>query len=374
MYLKRLNLFNFKNYSEAELEFSSGTNCFSGNNGTGKTNLLDAIHYLGLCKSYFNPVDSQNIKYDENFFVIQGDFIQKGNQDQVYCGLKRNQKKKFSFNKTEYSRLSDHIGLIPIVMISPTDHELITGGSEERRKLLDSIISQYNKLYLDDVIAYNKALSQRNSLLRHFDRSSNFDYTLLEIWDEQLITFGNRIHTERVGFIKEFLTLFRHFFDYISGGSELVEMEYSSQLNQDRFEDLLMQYRERDRIVQFTTAGIHKDDLEMKIHNYPIKKFGSQGQQKSFLIALKLAQFQFFSMKKGVKPILLLDDIFDKLDEQRVTKLMELVSQDNFSQIFITDTHSVRVTDVFEKINVPVKMFEIEAGRIKAQIEEEALK
>ncbi|MGI8893804.1 MAG: DNA replication/repair protein RecF, partial [Bacteroidia bacterium] len=344
MYLTRLTLFNFKNYTEAELEFSSGVNCFSGNNGSGKTNLLDAIHYLGLCKSYFNPIDTQNIKYDQNFFVIQGSLLHKGNENQVYCGMKRNQKKKFSFNKTEYSRLSDHIGLVPVVMISPTDHELITGGSEERRRLIDSMISQYNKLYLDDLISYNKALSQRNSLLKHFDRNGKFDYTSLEIWDEQLVSFGYRIHSERVNFIKEFLPLFADFFEYISGGSELVEIEYSSQLNSNPFSELLKQNREKDRIVQFTTTGIHKDDLEMKIHNYPIKKFGSQGQQKSFLIALKLAQFQFFSMKKGVKPILLLDDIFDKLDEQRVTKLMELVSQDNFSQIFITDTHSERVT------------------------------
>lgn len=370
MYLSRLHVFNFKNYTEAELEFSSGANCFSGNNGSGKTNLLDAIHYLGLCKSYFNPVDSQNIKHEESFFVVQGNFVHKGNENQVYCGLKRNQKKKFSFNKTEYSRLSDHIGLIPVVMISPTDHELITGGSEERRKLADSIISQYNKLYLDDLIAYNKALSQRNSLLKQFERNGGFDYSSLEIWDEQLITYGNRIHAERVSFISEFLPLFRNIFNYIADGSEKVEMEYSSQLNQDSFDDLLRQYRERDRIVQFTTAGIHKDDLEMKIHDHPIKKFGSQGQQKSFLIALKLAQFQFFSMKKGVKPILLLDDIFEKLDESRVTKLMELVSKENFSQIFITDTHSRRVTDIFENINIPVKMFEVESGEVKPKMEE----
>ena len=370
MYLRQLTLLNFKNYTEAELEFSRGANCFSGNNGSGKTNLLDAIHYLALCKSYFNPIDSQNIRYDENFFVIQGTFEHRGNSDQVYCGLKRNQKKKFSFNKTEYQRLADHIGLIPVVMISPTDHELITGGSEERRKLIDSIISQYNKLYLDDVIAYNKALSQRNSLLKLMDRHGNFDYASLEVWDEQLITFGNRIYEERVTFIKDFLPLFQDFYEYISNDNEKVEIDYSSHLNDYSFPELLEKNIEKDRAIQFTSAGVHKDDLDMKIHSYPIKKFGSQGQQKSFLIALKLAQFQFFSMKKGIKPILLLDDIFDKLDELRVTKLMELVSKENFSQIFITDTHSERVEEIFTSIDVPVKMFEVENGLIKNNKEE----
>ena len=373
MYLRRLNVFNFKNFTEAELEFSPGANCLSGDNGSGKTNLLDAIHYLGLCKSYFNPVDSQNIRYDENFFVVQGNFVHKGNEDQVYCGLKRNQKKKFSFNKTEYNRLSDHIGIIPVVMISPTDHELITGGSEERRRLIDSIISQYNKLYLDDVIVYNKALSQRNALLKQFDRRGHFDFAALEIWDEQLIQYGNRIYEERSEFIKQFLPLFRNYFEFISGGNEPVEMLYSSQLQKNSFADLLSHNRDKDRIVQFTTSGIHKDDLEMTIHGFPIKKFGSQGQQKSFLIALKLAQFQFFSMKKGLKPILLLDDIFDKLDEHRVTKLMELVSQENFNQIFITDTHGERVKSIFNKINVPIKRFEVKAGRVELEMQEEII-
>ena len=370
MHLSKIQLLNFKNYTEAELEFASGVNCFSGNNGSGKTNILDAIHYLGLCKSYFNPVDSQNIRYDEGFFVVQGNFVHKGNEDLIYCALKRNQKKKFSFNKTEYSRLSDHIGLIPMVMISPTDHELITGGSEERRRLIDSIISQYNKLYLDDVIAYNKALSQRNSLLKQFNYNGPFDTEALEIWDEQLIGYGNRIYEARVKFVKNFLPLFRDFFEYISGGNEKVDIEYSSQLHENSLAELLIRNRGKDKIIQFTSAGIHKDDLEMNIHGYQIKKFGSQGQQKSFLVALKLAQFQFFGMKKGIKPILLLDDIFDKLDEMRVTKLMELVSRENFNQIFITDTHGDRVTEIFERINVPVKMFEVENGTVKPKMEE----
>lgn len=364
MYLQKLHLINFKNYRDAELLFYEGVNCFVGNNGSGKTNLLDAIHYLSLCKSYFNPIDSQNILHNAPFFVIQGVFNRAGKSETVYCSFKQGEKKQFKLNQKEYPRLADHIGLFPVVMIAPIDTNLITEGSDERRRLLDSIISQFDKMYLDDVMNYNKVVSQRNALLKHFAQHHRFDKHALDVWDVQLIDLANKIYEKRKKFIDDFVPVFQKYFEIISSGKEQVGMAYDSQLNHGNITDLLHVAMDKDRALQYSSVGTHKDDLLFTIDKYVVKRFGSQGQQKSFLIAMKLAQFEMLKNIKQVKPILLLDDIFDKLDEVRVSNLMRLVSDDNFGQIFITDAHPERAAEIFKKINVKTKVFEIKDGTI----------
>jgi DNA replication and repair protein RecF len=366
MFLRRLSLINFKNYAEAELNFSPNANAFTGNNGEGKTNLLDAIHYLSLCKSYFNPLDSQNIKHDAGFFVLQGYYDMNGTDENISCGLKRNQRKVFRKNQKEYERLADHIGFIPAVMISPVDSMLITEGSEERRKFIDSIISQYDKLYLDDLITYNKVISQRNALLKQFAQSRKVDNTSLEIWDMQMIPLAENIYKKRFKFIERFIPIFQNHYKFISGGKEEVMINYESHLHHGNFANVLKTALDKDLAIQYTSSGIHKDELDFVISDYPVKRFASQGQQKSFLISLKLAQFDFIKEIKNLKPILLLDDIFDKLDDARVKRLMELVSNESFGQIFITDTHPERVKSIFEKINVGIRLFHIEKGTATA--------
>ncbi|MBL0104013.1 MAG: DNA replication/repair protein RecF [Bacteroidetes bacterium] len=365
MHLHSLSLVNFKNYPAAELMFSSGVNAFTGNNGEGKTNLLDAVHYLALCKSYFNPSDVQNIRQGEDFFVVQGNFELNNVPEMVSCGFKRGQKKVLKRNQKEYERLADHIGMIPVVMISPTDSTLITDGSEERRKFLDSIISQFNPHYLDDLINYGRVLSQRNAYLKQAFQSRRFDIDSLSIWDEQLIPLGNRIFDVRKEFVEAMLPIFRHYYNFISGGKEEVEIRYDSYLVDDTFSVQLANALEKDRIMQYTTVGTHKDDLLFMIGGFPAKRFASQGQQKSFLVALKLAQFDYMAKQKGMKPILLLDDIYDKLDDKRISRLMELVSKHNFGQIFITDTHTERVLEIFDRIQVDIKCFFLQGGNIE---------
>lgn len=365
MFLKRLAVINFKNYQEAELTFSSHINCLTGNNGEGKTNILDAIHYLSFCKSFFNPIDSQNILHDSPFFLIQGLFSADEKEDEIYCGLKRNQKKQFKRNKKEYSRLADHIGLYPLVMISPADSELITEGSESRRKFIDSVIAQFNREYLENLISYNKVLSQRNALLKQFGNNRKFDRASLEIWDMQLIEYGKKVYKNRKDFIYSFVPIFQKYYELISGGREQVGIGYVSHLNENAFADVLEKAIDRDRAMEYTTVGIHKDDLEFTINGYALKKYASQGQQKSFLIALKLAQFDFIKNIKKVTPILLLDDIYDKLDDKRVRQLMELVSSDHFGQLFITDTHPSRLADLFYSGDTDFKMFKIVNGSVE---------
>ncbi len=365
MFLKKLSVLNFKNYPEAELSFSKQINCLTGNNGEGKTNILDAIHYLSFCKSFFNPIDSQNILHDSQFFMVQGVFEMPDQDDEIYCGLKRNQKKQFKRNKKEYSRLADHIGLYPLVMISPADSELITEGSESRRRFIDSVIAQFDRDYLENLISYNKVLSHRNALLKQFGDSRQFDKTSLEIWDVQLIEHGKKVHSSRQKFINNFVSIFQTYYELISGGKEKVSIQYVSHLNENAFGDVLEKALNRDRAAEYTTVGIHKDDLEFTINEYPIKKFASQGQQKSFLIALKLAQFDFIKKIKNITPILLLDDIYDKLDDLRVKQLMEIVSSDNFGQLFITDTHPTRLGDLFSTSDVDYKVFRIANGTVE---------
>jgi DNA replication and repair protein RecF len=359
MHLKKLSLLNFKNYFDAEIELQPGVNAFVGDNGTGKTNLLDAIHYLSLCKSYFNSIDGQNIKQKEDFFLVQGIFDINESVENISCSFKKGQKKIFKRNKKEYDRLADHIGLLPVVMISPTDSGLITEGSEERRKFSDSIISQFDRIFLDDLMSYARVLLQRNSYLKQAAASRSFDPDTIEIWNDQLIPSGNRIYNARKKFIDELVPIFRYYYHFISGNKESVDIRYESHLNENNFSSMLCDSMERDKMLQFTSTGPHKDDLIFMINDFPVKRFASQGQQKSFLIALKLAQFDFIKKRKEMKPILLLDDIFDKLDDKRVSKLMELVSQENFGQIFITDTHPERLQEIFDNIKVSLKSFNV---------------
>lgn len=365
MWLKNINLLNFKNYADASLSFSETVNVFTGNNGSGKTNLLDAVHYLCLCKSYFNPIDTQQIKTGEDVFMVQGDFNRADKNEKITCALKRNQKKQFKRNKKEYEKLADHIGLFPVVMISPYDVNIIMDGSEERRKFIDNVISQTDAKYLDQLISYNRILLNRNALLKQIAVTKRYDPTLLQILNEQLVFLGNKVFAIRKVFLAEFIELFNHYYAYLTDGAEQVSLFYQSQLNEESFEFLLQKSVEKDRILERTTTGIHKDDLIFSIRDMPLKKFGSQGQQKSFLIALKLAKYAYLAKNKGFKPLLLLDDIFDKLDDHRVEKLMQMVSQHDFGQIFITDTGIERIKTIFNRIKVNVTLFEVENGQIQ---------
>ena len=364
MWLKNITLLNFKNYSDANISFSKTVNAFVGNNGAGKTNLLDAIHYLCLCKGYFNPIDTQQIKTNEDLFMIQGDFERLEKNEKITCGVKRNQKKQFKRNKKEYDKLASHIGLFPLVMISPYDTNIIMEGSEERRRFMDNVISQTDANYLDELILYNKHLLNRNALLKQIAITKSYDPSLLEIYNDQLVASGYRIFKKRQEFMKDFIPLFNKYYNYLTEGNELVGLQYQSQLIDTPFEQLLLQSIEKDKVLERTTMGIHKDELVFTITEMPLKKFGSQGQQKSFVIALKLAQYDYLQQHKGFKPLLLLDDIFDKLDDNRVSKLMEMVSHHDFGQIFITDTGKDRVVSIFKKISIPLTIFEVNNGNL----------
>jgi DNA replication and repair protein RecF len=369
MYLKKLQLTNFKNYTFTELEFSEKMNCFSGDNGSGKTNLLDAIYYLSFTKSFFNQMDQQNIRNGEDFFRIEGSFSLDGERsDSLECVQEKNHRKILRLNKKEYERLADHIGLIPLVMISPADSNLIYSGSEERRKYFDSVISQFDKVYLEDLISYQKILFQRNKLLKQFAETRSFDTDALDLWDRQMIPLGKRIFEKRSEFIKLFKPVFSRHFEGISGGREEVELIYESALAGADFNDLIIRSREQDRFASYTTQGIHKDDFPFLMNGMPLKKFGSQGQQKSFMIAVKLAQFDYTRDIKGYKPLLLLDDVFDKLDDTRVENLLKLVSEDHFGQIFITDTSAARLQHAIEKTNSAFAIFSIKAGEAEAYL------
>lgn len=360
MNLEHLHIVNFKNYESFDFEAGPGINCFVGNNGVGKTNLLDAIYYLSYCKSFFNPVDSQNVRYGEDFFVLEGAYQLEDREEKLYCGVKRGQKKKFKRNSKEYDRLADHIGLFVSVMVSPNDSELILGGSDVRRKFLDGIIAQFDKQYLDYLLNYNKALQQRNALLKYFQKERTWNEDNLKVWDESLIKYGQYIYDRRSKFVNEFTPIFNDRYAIISSSKEQVEVVYNSQLNEATFSDLLTGLREKDRITAYSNGGIHKDDLVFNLNDHPVKKFGSQGQQKSFLIALKLGQFTFLEKSKRYLPILLLDDIFDKLDRDRISKLMELVSDQEFGQVFITDTNEDRVRSILEQHKVEYNLITID--------------
>ena len=359
MYLEKLSLLNFKNFESKTFDYEEKINCFVGQNGVGKTNVLDAIYYLSFTKSYFNPVAVHNIKHNESFFVIEGDYNIGGRSEKMICSLKRGQKKVLKRNGKTYEKFSDHVGQIPLVIISPSDRDLVVEGSETRRRFIDGVISQQDKQYLKDLISYNKILSQRNALLKYFAANRTFDATNLEVYDEQMISYGTSIYKKRKEFLEKFIPIFNKKYQIISDNKEQVNLVYKSQLHISSLKELLKNSLEKDKILQYTTVGIHKDDLNFEIGEYPIKKFGSQGQQKSYLIALKLAQFEFIKQQSNMTPILLLDDIFDKLDESRVSHIIDLVNNDEFGQIFITDTYSERTENVVKQSNKPYQIFKL---------------
>lgn len=364
MYLKKLGLINFKNYSNAELEFCPKINCFVGGNGVGKTNLLDAIHYLSLCKSYFNPVDIENILYGSEFSVIQGTFQLNDKNEEIYCALQRDKRKIFKRNKKEYQRLSEHIGLLPLVMISPMDTALILDGGEERRKFMNQVIVQYDNHYLETIIKLNRIIAQRNKLLKDMADGRN-DYDTLDVFDFQLAETGEVVWQKRKEFTEKLIPVFQQYYNFISGTTEKVALIYHSHLSEGNYADLLKSSREKDRSFTYTTTGPHKDDLVLNLFDHNIKKSGSQGQQKTYLVSLKLAQFDFIHEVCGKFPILLLDDIFDKFDEKRVKQIIKLVAEHRFGQIFITHTNKERMMAVLENIDAEHKLFNVSYGKVE---------
>ena len=359
MILKSLSLLNYKNFDSKSFTFNDTINCLVGNNGVGKTNILDAIYHLSFGKSYFNPIASQNIKHEEDFFVINGDYKKEDNTEKIVVSLKRGQKKVIKRNNKSYEKFSDHIGFLPLVIISPADRDLIIEGSEVRRKFIDGVISQSDNAYLTDLIKYNKVLVQRNSLLKYFALNNTFNLDTLEIYNAQLSDYGTKIFKKRDAFLQEFIPIFKSRYKVISNGYEDVGLVYKSDLFEADLNTLLSQNTNKDKALQYTSIGIHKDDLIFNIDEHPIKKFGSQGQQKSFLIALKLAQFDFIKNQSGVNPILLLDDIFDKLDEQRVSQIIKLVDDENFGQLFISDTHAERTENAVKQVHQSYEIFKL---------------
>ena len=357
MFLKRISVLNYKNFSEATFEFDDKINCFVGKNGIGKTNILDAIYHLANGKSYFNPLAVQNIKHGEEFFVIDGEFEINSRMEQIVCSLKKGQKKTLKRNSKPYEKFSDHIGFIPLVIISPADRDLIVEGSETRRKFIDSVISQLDNSYLQKLIQYQKVIIQRNALLKYFALNHVFEKDTLSIYNEQLISFGQLIFEKRKTFLTDFTPIFNKYHQEITNSAETVQLVYQSDLFEKDTFTLLEENLNKDRALQYTSVGVHKDDLSFEIDHYPIKKFGSQGQQKSFLIALKLAQFDFVKKRSGEKPILLFDDIFDKLDEFRVSKIIEMVNNEEFGQLFISDTHPERTENIVKTTHQSYKIF-----------------
>jgi len=359
MFLKELSLTNYKNFESLKFSFDTKIICFVGLNGVGKTNILDSIYHLSYTKSYFNPIPSQNIKHGETFFFISGRYMIHDKEENILVSLKKGDKKIIKRNNKLYKKFSDHIGKIPLVLISPYDRNLIIEGSETRRKFIDGIISQTDKEYLNNLIDYNKTLKQRNALLKMFYDNSESIRKTIDIYDRQLSSDAQKIYDKRREFLNEFIPIFKSRYKELSNDKENVEIKHSSDISPDQnLYKLLKNSLEKDLRFQYTTKGIHKDDLNLSLDNFPIKKYGSQGQQKTFLIAMKLAQFDYLS-KLDSKPILLLDDIFDKLDDSRVKQIINLVNQEKFNQIFISDTNKTRSENIIKKVNKSYKIFEI---------------
>lgn len=368
MVLRELNILNYKNIREAGMSFSEKLNCFVGLNGQGKTNILDAIYYLSFTKSAYNAIDSQNIHHDEEMAMIQGKYVDGDTEEVISCGLKRGVKKQFRRGKKDYKRLLDHIGLIPLVMVSPQDSELVVEGSDERRRFIDGVISQYNKAYLEHLTQYNALLKQRNALLKQHENVGldELPVALFEVLELQMVQHAMPIYQERVRFIEQFTPYFQQVYSAISGDKEQVSLGYISQLHERDLAEALARTRGRDLILGWTSQGVHKDELEMKLGDYPLKRVGSQGQQKSYLLAMKLGQALYLSQVHAVKdkPILLLDDIFDKLDSERVERIVQLVVGQEFGQIFITDTDRQHLTSILREQAEEAKVFVVENGGV----------
>lgn len=368
MILNKLSVVNFKNIRTASLDFSPKLNCLIGSNGMGKTNILDAVYYLSLCRSAFNPVDSQVITHGEEFMVLEGNYSSdNGDIENIYCGMKKGNRKHFKRNKKEYKRLSQHIGLIPIIFISPADSTLIDGSSEERRRLMDMVIAQYDNAYMDHLSAYNKALQQRNALLKMEEEP---DITLMEIWENQMAEAGEAVYRKRDAFIKELVPVFQNIYSSIAGIQEEVSLKYVSHCQRGPLLEIIQRDRFKDRAVGYSLHGIHRDDLEMLLGGFQMRREGSQGQTKTFSLALKLAQFNFLCRtNSATTPILLLDDIFDKLDAQRVKKIVQLVADDHYGQIFITDTNREHLDNILMHTALDYKIFEVIDGDIRQKME-----
>ena len=363
MILKRLTILNYRNIAAAELEFSPKVNCFVGHNGEGKTNVLDAIYFLSLTKSMANSIDSMNIRHGEEMMMVQGIYDLNGVEEEISIGMKMHQKKHVKRNKKEYKRLAEHIGLLPIIIASPNDSDLISGGSDERRRLMDIVISQYDSEYMSALSAYNKALQQRNAMLKAEEEPNE---EIISIYEAMMAENGERIYRKRQAFVEEFIPVFQRFYSLISGGDEEVSLHYTSHGQRGPLLDIIQRDRQKDRIMGYSLHGIHKDELEMALGGYPIKREGSQGQNKTYIISLKLAQFDFLK-RTGSKttPLLLLDDIFDKLDAQRVEQIVNLVSGDAFGQIFITDTNRGHLDKILERSQGNYKIFQVEGGEVR---------
>lgn len=364
MILNRISIVNYKNIEAATLSLSPKINCLIGHNGAGKTNFLDAVYYLSFCKSAFNTRDSELITHDRDFFVVEGDYItDNGKREDIYCGMKRGSKKHFRRNKKEYRRLSQHIGLIPLIFVSPSDSILIEGYSEERRRLMDVVVSQFDREYIDALQKCNKALQQRNALLK---QEQEPDQALMELWEEQMAENGETIYKKRNAFIEELIPVFQTVYQKISQGNENVSLKYVSHAQRGPLLEVIQRDRQKDRAVGYSLHGVHRDDLEMLIDGYPMKTEGSQGQNKTFALALKLAQFRFLRRTASkTTPLLLLDDIFDKLDSRRVGQIVELVGGDEFGQIFITDTNRENLDRILQQTGPDYKIFDVESGTIK---------
>ena len=355
-----LHILNFKNSEERELAFNTGITCIVGPNGKGKTNLLDAIYYLCFTRSFLNTSDTQNIRQNEAFFMIEGRFSRGDHEEQIQVSFKRGQKKVIRRNKKEYEKLADHIGLLPAVVVCPQYSSIITGGSEERRRWLDMFLSQFNPIYLQQLINYQRVLQQRNSLIKQMADSGRWDEATLLVYDAQLAKYGQEIYQARKEFITEFIGVFNEFYHFITDGEEEVSLALQSHLDgNETLEDLLAKSRAKDRALQYTTSGVHKDDLDFGINGLAVKKFASQGQQKSFLMALKLAEHHFLSIKLKASPLLMLDDVFDKLDEHRVKRILKKVSDGSFGQVLITDTGATRLKDLFKDLGMDASFYDI---------------
>ena len=361
MHLENISLAHFKNYKKLQASFSKQVNCFVGKNGSGKTNLLDAVYYLCLTKSAFNPQDNQCIQHEAGFFSIKGVFIMGEKQSTILCALQQGKKKLVKLDDKPYVRASEHVGKFPIVLIAPNDTDMIRGGSEERRKFFDAIISQTDPFYLQNLISYNHVLKQRNSLLKQFAEKNYFDKDLLEQYDDQIIDLGNQVHQKRESFIATYKKGLSRHYTQLTANNESVDLVYESDFFDEDLKKKFEAYRTKDLLLKRTSIGVHKDDYAFLMGGHLIRKFGSQGQQKSYLIALKLAQFDYMAAVKKMKPVLLLDDIFDKLDDLRIARLIELVVQDTFGQIFITDARPERTMRIFKDIDQEVKSHPSEA-------------
>lgn len=361
MILEKLSILNYKNIIQAEMVFSPGINCFFGNNGMGKTNLLDAIYYLSFCKSHLHTPDSRLIRNEQDLCVLQGEYLYDSRREEIFCSVRHRQRKVFKRNKKEYDKLSEHIGLLPLVMVSPVDSDLIRGGSEERRRFIDLIISQQDKSYLYALIQYSKALFQRNVLLKNQSQ----DTSLYEVLEMQLDRYGQLLYEKRRQLVDELVPIFNTYYQTICLSAEQVGLRYLSQLDKSNLGEMLVENRERDRILGYTSVGVHKDELEMTLDGQLIRRFGSQGQNKTYLIALKLAQYTFLSRGGQTQPILLLDDLFDKLDAERVEQIIKLVSGEQFGQIFVTDTNRKYLDAILQSVNQGHALFKVEQGEVQ---------